>query len=216
MISRCGADLRGRRGVPTVQRRVVQRSARGLSLLLLFLLGGPLPVRGQIIAETETDVYLLRGWFGVFSTGMDSMAEELRKRGVRAEAIGHLAWKQAAAKIIEERAAGKRKPVVLVGHSQGANNIIDMARSLQPHNIQVDLLITLSPFKQDPVPSNVVRAINYYQADGWGSPLTGDPDFKGELSNIDLGSDVGIFHINIDKNSRIQAEVVNAITAVVR
>ena len=39
-------------------------------------------------AHAETRVYLLRGWFGVFSTGMDSMAEELRGKGIKAEAIG--------------------------------------------------------------------------------------------------------------------------------
>jgi hypothetical protein len=29
-------------------------------------------------SKAETRVYLLRGWFGVFSTGLDSLAAELR------------------------------------------------------------------------------------------------------------------------------------------
>jgi hypothetical protein len=29
-------------------------------------------------SKAETRVYLLRGWFGVFSTGLDSVAAELR------------------------------------------------------------------------------------------------------------------------------------------
>jgi hypothetical protein len=163
-------------------------------------------------AHAETEVYLLRGWFGVFSTGMDSMAEELRSKGIKAEAIGHLAWKSTVSKVVKERAAGKTGRLVLVGHSQGANNVIEMARELATHKVPVDLLITLVPFLQDPVPSNVVRALNYYQSPGWGMPLTVEPGFKGELSNIDIGSDLGIFHINIDKNARVQAEVVGAIT----
>jgi hypothetical protein len=162
--------------------------------------------------HAEPQVYLLRGWFGVFSTGMDRMAGTLRSKGVAAEAIGHLAWKSAVEKILEDRAAGKTGRLVLVGHSQGGNNVIDMARELAPHDVRVDLLITLAPFLQNPVPSNVARAVNYYQPPGWGSPLTADPGFTGELANIDVG-DSGTFHVNIDKNRRIQAEIVATIVA---
>src|ERR1700730_18603849 len=31
--------------------------------------------------KAETRVYLLRGWFGVFSTGLDTVAAELRSKG---------------------------------------------------------------------------------------------------------------------------------------
>jgi hypothetical protein len=161
-------------------------------------------------------VYLLRGWFGVFSTGLDTMAEELRGKGIKAEALGHLSWKSTVAKIVKERAADDPGRLVLVGHSQGGNNVIDMARELEAHQVPVDLLITLAPFLQDPVPSNVARALNFYQSGGWGSPLTAADGFKGELSNIDVGGDLGLFHINIDKNARIQAEVVSAILALPR
>jgi hypothetical protein len=164
-------------------------------------------------ACADTHVYLLRGWFGVFSLGMDSMAEQLQAKGIKAEAIGHLEWRSALSKIVDERAAGGSGPLVLVGHSQGANNIIDMARELQKHNITVDLLITLAPWGQDPVPSNVKRARNYYQSPGWGSPLTADDDFKGELTNFNIESDTGILHINIDKDPKVQAAVISAITA---
>ena len=57
-------------------------------------------------ALAETRVYLLRGWFGVFSTGIDKMAEDLRAKGIKAEPIGHLEWKATAEKIASDRAAG--------------------------------------------------------------------------------------------------------------
>ena len=167
-------------------------------------------------AAAETRVFLLRGWFGVFSTGMDSMAQELQRKGIRAEAIGHTAWKAAVAKIVKERAAGEMGRLVLVGHSQGGNNIVDMARELSAHKIPVDLLVTLAPFLQDPVPPNVVRAVNYYQPGGWGSPLVADGGFKGELVNIDVGTYADTFHVTIDKSARIQAEVLSAIAALPR
>jgi hypothetical protein len=64
-----------------------------------------------------------------------------------------------------------------------------------------------------PVPANVGRAINYYQAGGWGSPLTPEPGFHGKLSNFDLAGDPTIFHFNIDKSDRIHAEILREIQA---
>lgn len=159
---------------------------------------------------------LLRGWFGVFSTGMDSVADQLRARGINAEAIGHLSWKAQVDRIVRERAARKIGPIVLVGHSQGANNVIEMAQMLKSHDIQVDLLVTLAPFMQDPIPSNVLRAVNYYQEPGWGAPLSGEAGFRGKLSNIDLASDFTVTHVTIDKSSRVQSDMVRDISAVVR
>jgi hypothetical protein len=164
--------------------------------------------------RAETQVYLLRGWFGVFSTGLDDLAAELRSKGIKAETVGHLAWKTTASKIISHHASSKSSPLVLVGHSQGANNVIDMARLLERENIPVDLLITLAPAMQDPIPGNVVRAINYYNSPGWGAPVTADAGYHGKLTNINLGGDIGIYHMAIDKNPKIQAEIERAILAV--
>src|SRR6202022_1428074 len=114
---------------------------------------------GSSATKAETRVYLLRGWFGVFSTGLDTVATELRSKGIKAETVGHLAWKTTVSNIIKWHASGNSGPLVLVGHSQGANNVIDMARLLQRGNIPRDLLVTLAPPGEAPVPGNVVRAI---------------------------------------------------------
>ena len=165
-------------------------------------------------AKAEIRVYLLRGWFGVFSTGLDSLADELRSKGLKAEAVGHLAWRSTVSEIVKDCAAGKNGSLVLVGHSQGANNVIEMARLLEKEKLPVDLLVTLAPLFQDPLPGNVVRAINYYHSPGWGAPVLADAGFHGKLSNINLGGDVGISHIAIDKSPKIQAEIERAILAV--
>jgi hypothetical protein len=163
------------------------------------------------LAAAEPRVLLMRGWFNVFSTGMDSLAEKLRAKGINAEVAGHYHWDTALAEILRDRAAGKTEPLVLIGHSQGANNSIVLAHSLKAHHVPVDLLITLAPFMQGVVPSNVVHAINYYQSPGWGSPLIAERGFQGKLSNVDLSSDLTIFHITIDKNSKIQEAIVREI-----
>ena len=111
-------------------------------------------------------VIMLRGLFGIFSTGLDSIADQLKAKGIKAEVAGHLHWTAAVTEIVRDRSAGQFGPVILVGHSQGANNVIDMARALKSHNITVDLLVTLAPSSADAIPANVSRAINYYQAGG--------------------------------------------------
>ena len=164
----------------------------------------------------EPRVLLLRGWFGVFSTGLDNLADDLKSKGIDAEVASHLHWSTAVSDILRERAAGKVRPIVLVGHSQGANNVIDMARALEKHKITVDLLITLAPLLQNPVPANVLRAVNYYQAPGWGAPLAGDKGFHGKLSNVNLIDDPTILHVSIDKSTRVQADILREIDAAVR
>lgn len=185
----------------------------GASRLFFALLLGVLWAPCSEAAETH--VYLLRGWFGVFSTGLDAMAEELNAKGVRAEAIGHLSARATVAKIVQEQAVAKPGPIILIGHSQGANNVIEMARALGAQNISVDLLITLAPFLQDPVPANVVRVMNFYTA-GWGAPLMADPSFHGKLSNFDLSSDAEVSHISIDKSPKVQSEITRAVMLISR
>jgi hypothetical protein len=167
-------------------------------------------------ARADTRVILLRGWFGVFSAGLDKIAEALRAKGIRTEVAGHLSWRTAADDILRERVEGNADALVLVGHSQGANNVIDMAQVLEAKNVPVALLITLAPYRQNPIPGNVMRAINYYQSTGWGAPLTAGTGFSGKLSNIDVKEDTTVSHINIDKSARIQAEIAREINAVAK
>jgi hypothetical protein len=167
-------------------------------------------------ARAETRVLLLRGWFGVFSTGLDAIADSLNAKGIHAQVAGHLQWKAAVDEILRERAQGKTDSIVLVGHSQGANNIIDMARLLDAKNVPVALLVTLAPYRQNPVPANVMRAVNYYQSAGWGAPLTAGSGFRGKLSNVDVAADSSVSHINIDKSARVQAEIAREIAAVAK
>ena len=200
----CDARMQKRAG----QRGMKVRRLAALAAITLLWSGTAYAAEGRIL--------LLRGWFGVFSTGLDELVEQLKTKGLHAQAVGHAAWKAQVGQIIKDRAAGKTGLIVLVGHSQGANNAIEMARLLTEKNIQVDLLVTLAPFMQDPIPTNVLRAINYYQSPGWGAPLHADPGFRGKLSNVDVGSDLSISHITIDKSSTVQADMVREITAVFR
>ena len=52
---------------------------------------------------------------------------------------------------------------------------------------------------QNPVPANVVKAIDYYQGPGWGQPLEAGKGFHGKIVNINLVEDNTISHIGMDK-----------------
>ena len=184
---------------------------QGLRLPLALVALGLFAHDGALAAEPR--VILLRGWFGVFSTGLDGIADQLKALGIKTEVAGHLNWSNEVADILRDRAAGHSGPLVLVGHSQGANNVIDMARSLQAYNDTIDLMVTLSPFMQNPVPANVVKAIDYYQGPGWGQPLEADRGFRGKIVNINLVDDPTISHIGMDKSTKVQAEIVQDIIA---
>ena len=189
-------------------RNCVARLWVGVVAVIALLYCGP--------ARADARVILLRGWFGVFSTGLDEIADALKAKGIRAEVAGHLHWRTAVDDILRERAEGKTDALVLVGHSQGANNVIDMARMLEAKNVPVALLITLAPYRQNPISDNVMRAINYYQSTGWGAPITAATSFRGRLSNIDVEEDSTVSHINIDKSTRVQVDIVREVGAIAK
>ncbi len=207
-VTRGGRGSRTLRATAVRYGRIGSRSGVWTGVVLAF---ATLWCNCAVAADTR--VILLRGWFGVFSTGLDTLADELKAKGIKAEVAGHLYWSTAVADIVRERAAGKTGPLVLIGHSQGANNVIDAARSLETHHIPVDLVVTLAPLLQEPIPANVVRAINYYQSPGWGAPIAGDSNFHGKLLNVDVAGDPTIFHITIDKSARIHADILREVTA---
>jgi hypothetical protein len=128
---------------------------------VMIATGAVLGCEGTHAAETHA--ILLRGYLGLFSDGLDRLAQELRARGINAEVRKHLYWTTTVSDILRERAAGKVGALILMGHSQGGNDAIEIARALEISHAPVDLLVTFDPYHQKPVPANVARAINYYQ-----------------------------------------------------
>ena len=71
--------------------------------------------------------------------------------------------------------------------------------------------MTISPFLQNSIPANVVKAINYYQAPGWGQPVAAERGFHGKIENVNLAGDLTVTHITIDKNPKVQAGILREI-----
>jgi pimeloyl-ACP methyl ester carboxylesterase len=136
----------------------------GLAAFVLLVSGCAAP---QIAATTSSragQVVCLRGLLDVFSLGLNDLAERLRHDGIEAITVSGPSWPRLAQSIREARSRGDlRKPLVLVGHSYGADDAIRLARKLKRWNIEVELLVLLDATTPPPVPSNVVRCLHVYR-----------------------------------------------------
>ena len=81
-------------------------------------------------AQARPHVYLLRGLMNIFSLGMDSLAEELTKRGVYATVSNHSEWQSLADQAASNYKARREDPIILIGHSLGADAVMQMAAYL--------------------------------------------------------------------------------------
>ncbi|MEH6950757.1 hypothetical protein V4R08_05330 [Nitrobacter sp. NHB1] len=154
-------------------------------------------------------VYLMRGLFNVFSLGMDELAAKLEKVGVKAEAMPYTSWSSLADSITAKYRAGNREPIILMGHSFGADTTISLARKLNESRIPVALIVNFDPTSPGPVPRNVRRIINFYVPTAWGRPVEGGKRFRGRLSNLNESGKYS--HFGIDKADDLQRKAIAAV-----
>ncbi|NJL08180.1 MAG: hypothetical protein HC900_07880 [Methylacidiphilales bacterium] len=161
---------------------------------------------------SETRVYLLRGLANIFSLGLDDLAEKLLRRGIQATVANHADADALADEIIARRAAGWRGPVVLIGHSLGADAVYPMAARLAAAKVPVSLVVSFDPVGYQTVPPNVAKAVNYYLS-GCCNPVRPGNGFRGSLTNLDLEGKGDLGHLNIEKSPQLHAEVISRVAA---
>jgi hypothetical protein len=166
------------------------------------------------IAQPHPHVYLFRGLADVFSTGMDTLADELNKHSVHATSHSHTDWKAIAERVAADYKAKKEGPIILVGHSLGADAVMEMADYLGDKGVPVALVVPFDATQSFRAPGNVSRVINFTQRDY--AYMQPGPGFRGSLSNVDLSSNRDIDHLNIDKSPELHARVISEVLAVVR
>ena len=164
-------------------------------------------------AESRAHVYLLRGLMNIFSLGMDTLSEQLNRRGVYATVHGYGEWQALADRAAVDFKAGKEGPIILIGHSLGADAVMEMAAYLGRKGIPVALVVPFDGTQSFAASDNVARVLNLTQRDY--AYMRRGPGFHGTLANIDVSSDPSIDHINIDKSPRLHARVVSEVLAVV-
>jgi len=75
-------------------------------------------------------VYLMRGLMNVFSLGMDELAVMIAQHGIETSVHNHAEAEEVVSQIAARYRAGDRGPLILIGHSLGADAVMMMAQSL--------------------------------------------------------------------------------------
>jgi thioesterase domain-containing protein len=112
-------------------------------------------------ANASGHIYLLRGLAGVFSTGLDILDQKLVQRGFTATVHGHLDYEELASEAARLQKSGKG-PIIIMGHSLGADAAIFMAEKMKSLGAPVALVVIFGPTMNLVAPSNVSQIINYY------------------------------------------------------
>lgn len=115
-------------------------------------------------------LYAMRGFLGIFSTGMDTLCRKLNQRHILlSAAVADEAAHSYRRKLLQAYRQGDLTgPLILVGHSYGADDQIRTARYLGRHKITVTLLLLLDPVTPPAIPANVQRCVDIYKS----HPLT--------------------------------------------
>ncbi len=165
------------------------------------------------MAQSRPHVYLLRGLMNIFSLGMDTLAAELNRHGVYATVHNHSEWQTLANEAAANYKAGKEGPIIIIGHSLGADAVMYMAAALGNKGVPVALAVPFDGTQTLTAPSNVAHVLNLTQRSY--AYVRRGAGFHGTLANVDVSSDPSIDHLNIDKSPRLHARVISEVLAIV-
>jgi fermentation-respiration switch protein FrsA (DUF1100 family) len=174
----------------------------------------PPPATEKITVTPRGRAYLFRGIAGlIYSRGMDTLAERIRRTGIPASVDTYLMWRPVVDQAIRDYRRDPQ-PITLIGHSMGGDSALAFAETLNAADIPVNLLVTYDPSRiADDVPPNVERYINIFQSTnmlGGGNVVQG-LRFHGHYASYNLKDHSEIVHINIEKADRIQEQLVSKV-----
>jgi hypothetical protein len=198
---------------PSLRR--LQASAIALLLLLPLGAGTANAVTAPASGASGAHVYLLRGVLNIFSLGLDEIAAKLQRQGIPVTIANYLSYASIADEAAAEYRSGRVRTIILVGHSSGATVLPDMVARLDQLGAPVKLAIGLDSVFRTSLQGRVGRYINFYIANGAGTPVARTAQLRGTLENVDVENVPGVGHITIDKNEIMQQKVISAIDAVV-
>lgn len=174
------------------------------SLLAFFSLAIAAPASAE-------EVYLFRGGFDIFSTGMNQMANELRAKKVKASSQSFMSWQSVANDIVKRSKTKKVSyPIILLGHSFGADAVTEFANFLGQNGISTELVIAFDATGTRTLTKGAKKVINY-RSSQIGLFVKG-PGFRGSLSHIDV-SKYGANHFTIEQVKEVQALAMKEVLA---
>ena len=170
------------------------------------------------IPPKNANIYLIRGYLDWYSNGIEQLTVDLQNKHLKAQAYREEQWGDLGDAI----AKTPPHPLILIGFSYGADDVILIARQLNDRHLPIDLLITIDPVTPAKIPANVKRCVNFYEPNGFwdifpwlrGVSLTTEPGATVENINIRARPDLnepGTSHSTIAGNEKIHRSIVTMI-----
>jgi hypothetical protein len=168
------------------------------------------------------EVHTMLGGLGLFSTGMRTLSGTVVEEcQVPAPSdMWYNAGNVTRSIVAYYHKHKNHRPIILVGHSLGANEQIKVARNLNKLGIPVDLLVTVDAVSQSIVPPNVKHAMNFYKP-GYvpmfsGLQLKAVDREKTYIDNVNVTKIKGVEvnHFTIDKDPVVQAMIMDEVKKV--
>ena len=181
----------------------------------------------KVLAEQKThsnrgEVHTMRGGLGIFSIGMNQLQRAVNEQyNIPASSSMWYNAGNVSRSIINQYYTQKQtRPIILVGHSLGANEQIKVARNLNKAGVPVALLVTVDAVSQTRVPPNVRYALNFYKP-GFVPMFSGlrlkavNPDTT-IIDNVNVNTlkGVSVNHFTIDKDKIVQAMILEHVKKV--
>ena len=175
-------------------------------------------------------IVLIRGWRDLWSDGVDRLADRLRTEGLSPAVFKESQWQAVGDALLAGR--GDPAPVVLIGFSYGADDVIAISDRLGRVGRSVELLVLIDPVTPGDIPANVARCVNFHQSNGawdifpWlrGVPVRDSPSRTkaGRVSqNIDLRARPDLLtpdtsHKTIAGNAKVHEAIVSEVVRLSR
>lgn len=217
--------------MPTPRTKPCRLAAPLAALLLATPLltgcGMSQPISYEGIDRGGSSFFLLGLW-NVFSKGLDDVAADLQAHGYHGHSMPGPEWKALCAEIIRLDKSGElRRPLVLSGHSLGADKALMLSEELGEHGVEVDYVLLLDATNPGTVPANVKRCHNIYlshPATDWfpafrgiavqaDSPETELVNYDVRISTDERLSSGDFNHFNIETDPEVQQLMVDLIRA---
>ncbi|QFR34006.1 hypothetical protein [Ancylobacter sp. TS-1] len=175
-----------------------------LTVIAVLAVAFTAPAQAQSSKSQPPRVYLLRGLANIFSLGMDDLAAKLNARGIQASVHSYVDWEALSNYAVEQAANGKRPtPVVIIGHSLGADAAVYMGNKVSGAGVPVPLVVTFDPVNMTTASAKIGKVVNYFQSGGSGKPVSGP-----RVQNVDLTGSGELSHFNIEKAGELHQRVI--------
>lgn len=179
-------------------------------------------INSKKASSNRGEVHTMRGGLGIFSIGMNQLrdAAALQFKIPSHSTMWYNAGDVSRSIINSYYKQKVHRPIILIGHSLGANEQIKVARNLDTAGVPVALLVTIDAVSQTIVPPNVKQVLNVYKP-GFVPMFSGlklkavNPNAT-IIENVNANSLKGISvnHFTIDKDKVVQALILDKVKKV--